>query len=86
MLQRIYGDFFPKHYIIDQRLGNEDGEGYVFELQSNSRSAKCPECGKESERQHSHQVRSVKDLPILGEAVTLLYINSGITVGMRNAK
>ena len=54
MLQRIYGDFFPKNYIIDQRVGNEDGEGYVFELQSNSQSAKCPECGQENERQHSY--------------------------------
>ena len=86
MLQRIYGDFFPKHYIIDQRLGNEDGEGYVFELQSNSRSAKCPECGKESERQHSHQVRSVKDLPILGEAVTLLIYQQRYYCGNEECK
>jgi len=86
MLQRIYGEFFPKNYIIEQRLGNEDGEGYVFELQSNSRSAACPECRKSSERQHSYQFRRVRDLPILGEAVTLLIYQQRYYCGNEECK
>ena len=72
MLQNIRGDFFPSYYIVTQRYGNDDGLGYVFELMSNSRAAFCPCCGRESRRAHSYQNRTVRDLPILGEAVTLL--------------
>jgi len=72
MLQTIRGGFFPNIYIVTQRLGNEDGKGYVFELSSNSRSSLCQRCRTESFRAHSYQDRTVRDLPILGEAVTLL--------------
>jgi transposase len=72
MLQAVYGDFFPKTYTVRQRLGTGDGCGYVFELLSDSRSAFCASCGTESIRAHSYQDRTVRDLPILGESVTLL--------------
>lgn len=57
--------------MITQRSG-DDGEGYVFELLSVSHCAVCPSCRKESYRGHSYQDRTVRDLPILGEPVTLL--------------
>jgi transposase len=72
MFQSLKGDFFPKFYVVTQRCGNSDGKGYVFELLSNSRSAKCPRCGTESLRAHSYQDRTVRDLPVFGESVTLL--------------
>jgi transposase len=71
-MKNISGYFFPEKYIVVQRCGKDDGKGYVFELISASRSAICPKCGEESFRTHSYQWRTVRDLPILGEAVTLL--------------
>jgi transposase len=73
MLQKIVGDFFPGAYNVYQRVDYEkDGLGYIFELHSTSSSSRCPECCVESIRGHSYQFRSVRDLPILGEGVTLL--------------
>jgi transposase len=65
------GSFFPKEYVMTQRCGNA-GEGYVIELLSTSHFARCPSCKAESKRAHSYQDRKVRDLPILGESVTLL--------------
>jgi transposase len=69
MLQKIFGIFFPTIYKITQISG--DDKEYLFELISTSQSARCSECGAESNREHSFQERVVKDLPILGESVTL---------------
>ena len=72
MPQNVYGGFFPEIYRVTQRYWKDDKNGYVFELLSDSHSARCLECGTESVRAHSYQARTVRDLPILGESVTLL--------------
>jgi len=65
----LHKSFFPEMYSVIQ--SQENGNGYMFELLSNSESAICPCCGTESERQHSFHPRTARDLPILGRPVTL---------------
>ena len=73
MIQKLHGNFFPKTYLVSQ-LSNIGDDGYTFELFSISQSAKCPTCTVESFREHGRQDRTVRDLPILGEKVTLLIV------------
>lgn len=69
-MQSLQGNLYPDIYTVKQK--NIEGKGYIFELLSVSHSAVCPVCGAESFRAHSYQDRTIRDLPILGEPVTLL--------------
>lgn len=46
----------------------------IFEMSSETSTAKCPYCGKASNRIHSRYQREVQDLPIQGKKAVLLVL------------
>jgi transposase len=50
-------------------------DGIEIEAESKRRSAKCPYCGKVSDKVHSRYLRVLKDLPIQGKKVKLIINN-----------
>jgi len=66
--------FFPENYNIEKIT--ENAHGYIFRLISTSQNGICPECKSESNRQHSIQERTARDLPILGKRVTLQIVQN----------
>ena len=85
MIQKIQGTFFPETYSVKQ-LPNSDTEGYTFELLSITQSARCVGCNTESSYGHGHQDRTVRDLPILGEKVTLLLAQKRYICGNKECR
>jgi transposase len=62
--------FFPEYIKIESTENLADQ--VIIRMKTQTKSAKCPVCGQESEKQHSfHAPRLVCDLPILGKSVLL---------------
>lgn len=63
-------NFFPIDGLVVQRVDNIES-GIVIKLKSNTSSCECPKCNQISTHCHGTYVRTVQDLPILGQNVTL---------------
>ncbi len=48
-----------------------EGLGLIIEIQADSKSSKCPRCGKTSHSIHQHHWRNIKDLPWSNQQVIL---------------
>ena len=63
-----------------------EGNTLAIYLQSKSKQAECPYCGKVSDKVHSHYIRKLQDLPIQGKKVKLQIDNKKYFCFNKNCK